>query len=81
MLLHSVLEQNAGIGTEISAKSPAEKPKASKNLKNVGSLKGKRKDMSMAMRHMIETEQNNVVKMYKEMKKSQRLESAATAAS
>lgn len=52
-------------------------PKPAKNTKNVGSLKGKRKDMSMAMRHMIETEQSNVVKMYKEMKKKQRLENAA----
>lgn len=38
----------------------------------IGSLKGKRKDMSMAMRHMIETEQSNVVKLYKELKKTQR---------
>lgn len=74
-----MLEQNAGTGTESGAKS--EKPKVSKNLKNIGSLKGKRKDMSMSMRHMIETEQNNVVNMYKELKKKQRLESAASAAS
>lgn len=71
-----MLERNAGTSTETSVKAPPEIPKASKNAKNIGSLKGKRKDMSMAMRHMIETEQSNVVKMYKEMKKNQRLESA-----
>lgn len=72
-----MLEENATAANENSAKTPAEKPKLSKNLKNIGSLKGKRKDMSMAMRYMIETEQTNVVKMYKEMKKKQRLENAA----
>lgn len=81
LLLNSMLENNSGTAMESEVKSPTEKPKASKNVKNIGSLKGKRKDMSMAMRHMIEMEQYNVVKMYKEMKKSQRLESAASIAS
>lgn len=76
-----MLERNANTSTETSVKAPSEIPKASKNLKNIGSLKGKRKDMSMAMRHMIETEQSNVVKMYKELKKNQRLESATLGAS
>lgn len=77
MLLHSVLEQTTGtLGTvskgESSAKISTEQPKAQKSLKDVGSLKGKRKDMSMAMRHMIETEQSKIVEMYKEMKKNSR---------
>lgn len=76
-----MLERNAGKITETSVKAPSETPKASKSSKNIGSLKGKRKDMSMAMRHMIETEQSNVVKMYKELKKNQRLESATLNAS
>lgn len=50
-----------------------------KTIKNtaqtkIGTLKGKRKDLSMAMRHMIDTEHDNVVKLYKEMKKAQRTE-------
>lgn len=36
------------------------------------SLKSKRKDMSMAMRKMIESEQNTAVQLYKELKKNQR---------
>lgn len=40
--------------------------------KNSGTLKGKRKDLSMSMRQMIESEQSNVVKLYKELKKNQR---------
>lgn len=45
--------------------------------KHIGTLKGKRKDLSMAMRHMIDTEQNNVVQMYKQIKKNQRLENVS----
>lgn len=36
------------------------------------SLKGKRKDLSITMRQMIESEQDNVVKLYKELKKKNR---------
>lgn len=49
-------------------------PKVSK--KPTASLKGKRKDMSMAMRTMIEKEQLNVISMYKELKKTQRQQQA-----
>jgi len=76
LLLHSVIEQHTNLAepnkTGKNSKTPAAAPKAT--TKNVGSLKGKRKDLSMAMRHMIDTEQNNVVKMYKELKKNQRKE-------
>lgn len=75
LLLHSVIEQYSD-GT---APAPSKKadttestaiPKVSK--KPTASLKGKRKDMSMVMRTMIEKEQSNVISMYKQMKKTQR---------
>lgn len=40
--------------------------------KDSGTLKGKRKDLSMAMRKMIESEQDTVVQLYKQLKKTQR---------
>lgn len=42
--------------------------------RNILSLKSKRKDMTMAMRKMIESEQNTAVKLYKELKKNQRIQ-------
>lgn len=42
--------------------------------RNILSLKSKRKDMTMAMRKMIESEQNTAVKLYKELKKNQRMQ-------
>lgn len=83
MLLHTVIEQHS-----------TEQPETKKNQKNaphtvpnkiqgqskhIGTLKGKRKDLSMALRHMIDTEQNNVVQMYKQIKKNQRLENVSKA--
>lgn len=53
------------------------KGKVSKPEQHIGTLKGKRKDLSCAMRNMIEQEQSNVVEMYRQMKKSQRLENAS----
>lgn len=82
-MLHSVIDRYSGKdGGEDEDDSavepnPSKSPKETKNTKNpqnkaVGTLKGKRKDLSMSMRQMIDKEQDNVVKLYKELKKSQR---------
>lgn len=73
MLLHSLLKESDGEAKEPNKESKA---KASTELKRIGTLKGKRKDLSFAMRHMIEQEQSNVVEMYRQLKKSQRAENA-----
>lgn len=43
-------------------------------------LKGKRKELPGATRQMIEQQQQNVINMYKEMKKKNRLDTVAAAA-
>lgn len=58
-------KQSEPSGNQVKAKTAT--------TKKLGTLKGKRKDLSMAMRHMIDTEQSNVVKLYKEIKANQRL--------
>lgn len=75
MLLHSVIEQNSTDKPSPSTTQKEAKPTQSNN-KMTGTLKGKRKDLSMALRHMIDNEQNNVVNLYRQMKKNQRLENA-----
>lgn len=77
LLLHSVIDKYSNQGEE-----PVEEKNASKNSgvikpKDV-SLKGKRKDLSMSMRKMIESEQDTVVKLYKELKKTQRAQNKPT---
>lgn len=76
LLLHSVIENFSDPKEEekiIDKVAPSAIQKASN--KATTSLKGKRKEMSMAMRHMIEKEQSNVIEMYKQLKKSQREQS------
>lgn len=78
MLLKDVIEQHSEPTKDVkksqTPQTTAAAPKAKSQNKNIGTLKGKRKDLSMAMRHMIDTEQNNVVQLYKQLKKTQRLE-------
>lgn len=75
LLLRSVIEEYSNKEDDNSQpeKSIVQKSSISKAKSN--SLKGKRKDLSMAMRKMIEYEQDNVVKLYKQLKKDQRLQS------
>lgn len=76
LLLHSVIDEFSSKDEPVVEKiDDSKSPKTIQNpkSKDVGTLKGKRKDLSMAMRYMIDTEQENVVKLYKELKKSQRL--------
>lgn len=76
LLLRTVISKFSNDDEE----TPNRKSSTSKStIKKVGSsqtkdtsLKGKRKDLSMNMRNMIETEQKNAVKLYKELKKNQR---------
>lgn len=77
LLLHSVIEDHT-TPVESTKEQKPQNPQcttAPPSKKNIGTLKGKRKDLSMALRHMIDTEQNNVVQLYKQMKKTQRAES------
>lgn len=71
LLLHSVIDKYSNQDEE-----PEKEKNASKNSGVIKpkdlSLKGKRKDLSMSMRKMIESEQDTVVKLYKELKKTQR---------
>lgn len=78
MLLHSVIDEYSDKTNESEKSIETKSPKILKDPRSntIGTLKGKRKDLSMAMRQMIDTEQENVVKLYKELKKSQRLENA-----
>lgn len=74
--MHSVIDEYSK-----KDESSTSKPKSADNVqktiihkKKDLSLKGKRKDLSMSMRQMIETEQDNAVKLYKELKKKQRIQ-------
>lgn len=73
--MRSVIEEYSKTEDDENQKEKkiAEKSTISK-AKSSNSLKGKRKDLSMAMRKMIDTEQDNVVKLYKQLKKDQRLQ-------
>ncbi|XP_037046265.1 coiled-coil domain-containing protein 137 [Bradysia coprophila] len=65
LLLHSV----------ISGAVEKEQPKANKATKLPSfDLKGKRKELPMATRQMIENQQKNVVEMYRQLKKKNRTE-------
>lgn len=72
--MHSVIDQfsktedDSQAEKNVSQKTNIVKPKD----KDSGTLKGKRKDLSMAMRKMIDAEQDAAVKLYKQMKKDQR---------
>lgn len=73
LLLHSVID-NFSHPKEEETTIDKVAPNAIQKTSNKAttSLKGKRKEMSMAMRHMIEKEQSNVIEMYKQLKKTQR---------
>lgn len=62
---------NTKEGEEAPKRSSAPQKPGSIKPKDL-SLKGKRKDLSLSMRQMIETEQSTAVNLYKEMKKKQR---------
>lgn len=66
--MHSIIDGSAASTDNAVKKS---------DQKTTNDLKGKRKDLSFTLRNMIENEQKNVVQMYKELKKKQRMESAA----
>lgn len=72
LLLHSMLKDTANVTTDVKKESKA-KP-STPQQKHIGTLKGKRKDLPLAMRNMIEKEQSSIVEMYRKLKKSQRLE-------
>lgn len=79
LLLHSVIDQysektndSETIGLKTSTKTSTQSTNGLHHKRRILSLKSKRKDMSMAMRKMIESEQNTAVKLYKELKKNQR---------
>lgn len=76
LLLRSVIEEYSKKDeeSETTEKEVLEKKVSAVNKTKSSSLKGKRKDLSMAMRKMIESEQDNVVKLYKQLKKDQRLQ-------
>lgn len=76
MLLHSVIERNSDVVKKPETSQPPIK-KSVKVTKSIGTLKGKRKDLSMSLRHMIDTEQSNVVEMYRQLKKTKREEANA----
>lgn len=75
MLLNSVIEQYSTPVDGVQADSPNAVKKSTPKVstKKIGDLKGKRKDLSMHMRKMIENEQSNVVQLYKDLKKKNRL--------
>lgn len=64
-MLHSIIGENS------KSDSKTTNTKTSDSKPN-HDLKGKRKDLSFAMRNMIENEQQNVMEMYRELKKKQR---------
>lgn len=74
MLLNSVIDEYSNKEAEETPEEKSAPKKTNVEKTKKVSLKSKRKDMSMAMRKMIETEQDKVVKLYKELKKSQRLQ-------
>ncbi|XP_055303790.1 coiled-coil domain-containing protein 137 [Sitodiplosis mosellana] len=71
LLLHSVIDQYSKPEEETPTEKNVPQKTSIAKAKKV-SLKGKRKDLSMAMRKMIESEQDTVVKLYKELKKNNR---------
>ncbi|XP_031629280.1 coiled-coil domain-containing protein 137 [Contarinia nasturtii] len=74
LLLHSVINQYAKSEDEVRKERIEPQNVKITKSKSV-SLKGKRKDLSTAMRTMIESEQSQVVKLYKELRKNQRAQS------
>lgn len=57
---------------EVDATKPAKKAKAT-TAKTSFDLKGKRRELTEGMRQMIEKQQQNVMDMYRELKKKNRL--------
>lgn len=55
-----------------AAATKAKKPKAT-TQKTSHDLKGKRRELTQGMRQMIEKQQQNVMDMYRELKKKNRL--------
>lgn len=76
----SVESSGGGGGGEAATQNkPSPRVKKTAAFKAVD-LKGKRKELPGATRQMIELQQQNVINMYKEMKKKNRLDSVAAAA-
>lgn len=76
LLLHSVLKTNSvhrASETDVIKKGKAGGVKNTSAFKTID-LKGKRKELPAAARQMIEQQQQNVMNLYKEMKKKHRLE-------
>lgn len=67
LLLHSV------ISGAVKKEEPSQKILSSKKLPSFD-LKGKRKELPMAARQMIENQQKNVVELYRKLKKKNRAE-------
>lgn len=79
LLLHSVIDEYSDKDKTTKTKKPSSAATAANKSANgiqhkpkILSLKSKRKDMTMSMRKMIESEQTAAVQLYKELKKNQR---------
>lgn len=74
LLLHSVLDPKTVENSDDEDSVSVDEPKAPKTQKNgVIDLKGKRKELPAATRQMIEKQQQNVMDMYRQLKKTNRL--------